>query len=478
MSGRILVVDDFLPNVKLLVAKLSSEYFDVITAQSGQEAIDKIKVEVPDLVLLDVMMPGMDGFECCKLIKADPATRHIPIVMVTALSDNLNKVKGLESGADDFLTKPVNDVALFARVRSLVRLKLMIDQWRLRENTSEQLGVLGQAAIPTDESTEKADVLVLTESRIEAGKIADTLSEDKGNIIAVDRASAALESAINKDFDLILISLSLRESDPLRMASQLRSHEATRQVPILMIGEEPDMDRIARGLELGCNDYLIRPIDRNELLARSRTQIQRKRYQERLRTNYEASLSMALTDSLTGLFNRRYLNAHIERTLRRSIENNRAVSVLMLDIDFFKTVNDTYGHDIGDEVLKELARRIGNNMRTSDLVARYGGEEFVVILPDTNRDSALAIAERLRCSIADVPFQISADVSSLDLTISIGVAEAASNGVTGLKVLKRADQALYDAKHAGRNRVMSRGKNSDEQAPTQTEGDELPADQS
>jgi two-component system cell cycle response regulator len=133
MSARVLVVDDVEVNVRLLEAKLSSEYFTVLTASSGSEALALAQSERPDIILLDVMMPEMDGFEACRRLKADPQTAEIPVVMVTALSETADRVRGLQSGADDFLTKPVNDVALFARVRSLVRLKRMMEEWRLRE---------------------------------------------------------------------------------------------------------------------------------------------------------------------------------------------------------------------------------------------------------------------------------------------------------------------------------------------------------
>src|SRR6266581_4735731 len=133
MSARVLVVDDVEANVKLLEAKLSSEYFDVLSAYSGRTALQIADTELPDVILLDVMMPRMDGFEVCRRLKANPRTADVPVVMVTALSDVANRLRGLEVGADDFLTKPVNDIALFARVRSLARLKRMRDELRLRE---------------------------------------------------------------------------------------------------------------------------------------------------------------------------------------------------------------------------------------------------------------------------------------------------------------------------------------------------------
>jgi two-component system cell cycle response regulator len=461
MSARVLVVDDVLPNVKLLAAKLTREYFDVVTANSGPEALERIKAQHPDIVLLDVMMPGMDGFEVCERIRADPATMHIPVIMVTALSDATDRVRGLEAGADDFLTKPVNDVALFARVRSLVRLKMMMDEWRLRESTSGQLGMLVSTDSVQTQTAEGARVLVVEDSAIDLDKINETLARDRNMVTDTDSCAAGLELALREEFDLIIVSLTLMREDGLRLCSQLRSQERSRQIPILLLADETDMDRVAKGLELGANDYLIKPIDRNELLARTRTQVRRKRYQDKLRANYEQSLSMALTDSLTGLFNRRYLSAHLPRLLDRSGGNAKPVSVLMFDIDHFKVVNDSWGHGVGDEVLKEVAGRASRNLRNFDLVARLGGEEFVVIMPDTDMTHAMLVAERLRKRIAETSFEVTAPVQKIDVTISIGVAvtdgrlDAEGKPESGEQLLRRADMALYQAKRAGRNRVVA-----------------------
>src|SRR5438132_13846685 len=172
MSARILVVDDVDINVKLLGAKLASEYFDVLTAANGPAALRICAAELPDLVLLDVMMPEMDGFEVCRRIKADPATADIPVVMVTALSDAADRLCGPEAAADDFLTKPVNDIALFARVRSLVRLKRMMEEWRLREGICGGFGGDDTAAA---EDVGPARILVIEEDEFAAARIAETL---------------------------------------------------------------------------------------------------------------------------------------------------------------------------------------------------------------------------------------------------------------------------------------------------------------
>ena len=420
MSARVLVVDDILPNVKLLEAKLTSEYYDVLTAMNGEEALRKVESESPDLVLLDIMMPGMDGFEVCTRIKANPKTAHVPVVMVTALTDAQDKVRGLEAGADDFLSKPINDVALMARVRSLVRLKMSTDEWRIRANTANQLGVADDAASAMSDAAENATILIVEDKDFELKKMQDTLAAGKHKVMAAETGAEAMELISTHDFDLMIVSLNLDHEDGLRLCSHLKSNERTRSVPLVMVGSDEDMKKIAHGLEIGAHDYILRPVDRNELLARVRTQIRRKRFQERLRATYEISLSMALTDSLTGLYNRRYLEVHLDKQLKNNEETKKALAVLMIDIDHFKPVNDTYGHKAGDEVLKIFAKRLMDNLRSFDMVARLGGEEFVAILPDVSEARAYMVAERLRRSIVEAPFDVGHPSGPIKISTSIG----------------------------------------------------------
>jgi two-component system cell cycle response regulator len=453
MSARVLVVDDILPNVKLLEAKLAGEYYDVLTATSGKEALEKVANDSPDIVLLDVMMPEMDGFEVCRQIKSNPAVAHIPVVMVTALTDAADRIKGLEAGADDFLSKPLNDTALMARVRSLVRLKMTVDEWKVRENTANQLGVVEGSANAMSEPVENARILVIEDQSYDAEKFALALKEDNDIVITAQSGMEALDRLKEADYDLLAVSLNLKNEDGLRLCSHLRSSERTRSVPILMIATEDDMARVAQGLEMGAHDYIHRPIDANELLARVRTQIRRKRFQERLRATYEISLSMALTDSLTGLYNRRYFEAHLQKLLQKSEENKKSLGILMMDIDHFKSFNDTYGHGVGDEVLKIFAQRVKDSLRSFDLVARLGGEEFVVILPDVSEDMAHVIAERLRRTIGDDPFIVNVPDGKVTVTTSIG--GTLIDGVIPTEaVLERADKALYEAKESGRNQTV------------------------
>jgi two-component system cell cycle response regulator len=452
MSARVLVVDDVDVNVRLLEAKLSSEYFTVLTASSGQEALQAVKSERPDIVLLDVMMPEMDGFEVCRRLKSDPKTADIPVIMVTALSEVSDRVRGLQAGADDFLTKPVNDVALFARVRSLVRLKRMTEEWRLREEVYGRFETGPREARPS-EDLRAARIVLWEENRFAADRLTEMLAPVAAEVLRPSSADE-LRGQVDSSVDLVILSLS-GQQDALRLLAQLRTADPHRFVPILLVADGEEVPRLAKGLDLGANDYIVRPIDRNELMARARTQIRRKRLQDGLVDNYQRSLALALTDGLTGLYNRRYLMAHLDGVMARSAEGPNGTALLMIDIDYFKRVNDTQGHAAGDAVLREVAGRIQRHVRSFDLVARYGGEEFVVVMPDTPLSVAALVAERLRTVIADKPVGLGDGAEEIPITVSIGIAMTRQKGDTGAALLQRADKALYSAKGAGRNCVFS-----------------------
>ncbi len=457
MTARVLVVDDLEPNVKLLEAKLRAEYFDVLTAFSGKEAVELAKSDQPDIILLDVMMPGMDGFEACRLIKDMPETAHIPIVMVTALDQQADRVAGLSAGADDFLTKPVEDLALFARVRSLTRLKVMTDELRMRYATGLNLGVVDQAELlAEDEDEGPPRVLILDDQPSQAERVREILDAEKFEAAVETDPEVAVSRVRAGDFDLVIVNMAIEAIDPLRLCSTIRSFEETRLTPMLAIVRQGDTRRLVRALDIGVNDYLTRPVDRHELSARVATQVRRKRYIDRLRCSFEASLEMAVTDQLTGLYNRRYLASHLTAMFERANWTSQPLSLMVLDLDHFKTINDTHGHDAGDKVLQEFADMIRNSVRAIDLACRFGGEEFLIAMPDTDKKFAAIVAERLREEVARRKVVVNGGRDELSVTVSIGIAstEDGPEDDNPQLLMKRADEALYVAKAGGRNRVI------------------------
>ncbi|MEC9250085.1 MAG: PleD family two-component system response regulator [Pseudomonadota bacterium] len=447
MSARILVVDDQPANVRMLEAKLLAEYYDVCTAQNGHDAIDLARREQPDLILLDIMMPGIDGYETCQRLKADRQTRHIPVIMVTALDQREDRIRGLECGADDFLTKPIDDVTLFARVRSLLRLKEVLDELRYREGGA----LAGIVADPMDLDAQPATALVVTSEERSGKRFARAFPDgvDASYELQPSEAVKRMQDGV----DLMLLDLTSPSFDGLRVCARVRSDTATRQVPVVAIVNPDDVKTAVKALELGANDIVYRPVDASELAARVRTQLRRKRYADKLRNRLDESLNMAITDALTGLHNRRFIESRLRQAVDSANSGGAPVSVLLLDIDYFKRINDTHGHEAGDVVLKVFAERLTSQLRALDIAARFGGEEFVILMPGSGLAEAELAAERMRRNVANTPFKLAADLE-LPVTVSIGLAQASSGEVME-SLLRRADAALYQAKTDGRNRVQA-----------------------
>ncbi|WP_343895157.1 PleD family two-component system response regulator [Craurococcus roseus] len=442
MSARVLVVDDIPVNRRLLEAKLAAEFFEVTMAASGAEALAVAAQWSPDVILLDVMMPEMDGFETCRALKANPGTAHIPVVMVTALIDRSERVRGLEAGADDFLSKPVDDVTLFARLRALLRVKQVQDAWRLRAEIARQLGV--EPPVTPEAAVAGSAVLVLADDA-EAAEVGSCLVADGAVPALVSRPEEAEAALTTGRFDLAILCLPATGMEHLRFASRMKAQHATRDLPVLLVADPAQRDLVLRGFEIGASDYVLRPVDGNELRARARNQIRRRRYEERLRTDLDRSLELAVSDPLTGLRNRRFVQHHLEAALRAG-----DVAVMMIDVDRFKAINDGHGHAGGDKVLQEVAERLRSQLRAADVVARFGGEEFLVVLADAPPEEAVAIAERLRAALERTP--IPTGQGEVSVTVSVGLA-ITPTGVSASEAIAAADVALYRAKSLGRNRV-------------------------
>jgi two-component system, cell cycle response regulator len=448
MTARILIVDDVPANTRLLEAKLSAEYYQVASARDGFEAIRQARAWQPDLILLDVMMPGMDGYECCRHLKENENTLHIPVVMVTALGDSAERLRGLEAGADDFLTKPVEYDTLMARVRSLVRLKRLLDEWRARGETARALGLTAHNdGIP---DVNGARALVIDEWELNGDVILRALAREGIKADPMRTGAEVIEAASRHTYDLIVISLQLAEEDSLKLVSALRAADTTHETPLLLVAESSERERVLRGFELGASDWLAMPVDENELRARARNQIRRKFYQDRFRSDLTSALELALTDPLTSLYNQRYLRRHLTGLMQSG--QGRPIALLMIDVDHFKKVNDQYGHANGDQALRLIAEVFRENIRAFDSLARYGGEEFVVVMPGSNPEDAAAAAERLRMAVETVVFEPNPGQRH-KLSVSVGVSCTSDDVSTPERLLHTADLALYEAKHGGRNRV-------------------------
>lgn len=446
MSARILVVDDLAPNLHLIQAKLAAEYYDVLTARSGEEALEIAAVEKLDLILMDAIMPGMNGFDACRRLKARPGTWHVPVIMVTALEETKDRVRGLEAGADDFITKPIDDFNLMTRVKSLLRLKMVTDQ--LLSHTGHTI----ENSRPVMETIDqkKGKILVVEDHPRRAEKITRSLLAHDVRVVADPKEAIQLAKG---NTDLVVVSLVSDSFDGLRVCASLRFNAESRDIPILVIDDPENQTRLVRAYDIGVNDTVLRPIEPQEIGARISTQLRRKFYADSLRENFNENLEMVVADPLTGLGNRRYFDRSVE-PLIDALESGAVTpfTIILFDIDHFKRVNDILGHDMGDHILKEVAARLVTNMRAIDIVSRYGGEEFMIAMPETTEADGYAAADRIRALIAGTPIFV--DNEALTITMSAGVSQA-QPGEPMRETQKRADTALYKAKHAGRNQVIA-----------------------
>ncbi len=321
----------------------------------------------------------------------------------------------------------------------------------MRALTSKEIGIRSPEREAVIETGRGGRMLIVDERPSSYQRMVETLSAEHAVDVEPERGAVPRRRGQLRPGNRVAGLAEFRwaalvQPDPLARAHAQRA--------VLAVAEADNNQRLMRGLEIGVNDYLIRPIDKNRMLARLRTQIKKKRYSERLRDNVEASIEMAITDALTGLFNRCYMETHLATLIEQAAAREKPLSVLVVDIDYFKAINDSHGHDAGDDVLREFALRIRKSIRNVDLACRYGGEEFVIVMPETDMAVATTVAERLRRRIASEPFAIQDGARNLDVTISIGIAALADVADTAAAVLKRADTALYRAKRDGRNRVV------------------------
>ncbi len=300
-------------------------------------------------------------------------------------------------------------------------------------------------------------ILLVEDDKLQAKTTKEYLEKAGHEIVGVENGKAAIKSAKTSSFDLIVLDLVLPDLDGNEVCRWLKSNKDTQDIPIIILSARDSTREKVYGLEAGADDYLPKPYDASELKARIYACLRTKVLQDELREKnrqLEEVLSqmetLAMTDQLTGLFNRRFFESIIEKEFSKTVRYKHPMSCLMIDIDHFKRINDEYGHHAGDQVLKEISQVMKNCFREADTVARWGGEEFIILLPETTKENALQVASRLLISVSTFKF------SSLPggITVSIGLASIPEPAVdTSEKLIAASDRALYEAKTKGRNRI-------------------------
>lgn len=460
MPGRILIVDSVATNRTVLKVKMHAAQFTVDACANRADAEAAILKNPPDLILLNLSDPTEDRHSFCRALRSAAETAAIAIIAVSVTDTSKARFAALDAGADDVLPRPINDALLLARIRSLLRARSTTQEMVLRDSTSRTLGFEEIAT----EFEAAAHVSVLTSvPETQSHVLAILRAGLRHNVRSLDPAAVLRESASSPTPDLFVIDAtdtSIDHSTLFGLVSDLRSRAQTRLATQMIIAPKDVPEIAAMFLDLGADDVVPAGTCAGEVTLRAKALIRRKQQQDRLRDTVRNGLHAAVTDPLTGLYNRRYVESHLARLAQQSCNSGRALAVMMIDIDHFKTINDTYGHAAGDMVLVALAKRLRENLRAIDLVARMGGEEFLVAMPRTSAKQARLAADRLRRLIKNTLFATGPDDAQVQITVSVGVAVSAKTGPKKrslVQICDHADAALYAAKSAGRNKVAMSG---------------------
>jgi two-component system cell cycle response regulator len=448
MTAKILIVDDLKFNIDLLEEKLQIEFYEIHRAYNGQDAISKAISIKPDIILMDIMMPIMDGFCATKAIRKTPEISYIPIIIITALSSVEDKVNSFIYGADDHMNKPINYSLLKLRIKSLIRMISSIEDFILRAGIGENLQNLLCAPL-LDVEIANSKILLIDDSEL-IHSIYDKLERKNIIVDICKNPDQAVQKCLKDNYSLIIINSEIVDCNAIDIAVKIRNQIKLKHIPILMIIDEYDEDTLIKNLEIGINDYFITPGETRELIVKSIAQVKKFHYIQNLKSTY---LKDANIDELTQLYNRRYLEIYF-KSLIKQLQNNEKVSIIcIIDIDNFKQLNDTWGHITGDEILKSIASILKNNIRSSDFIARIGGEEFIIILHHLTKLEVKSVIEKLSKNILETKFSDYSKIKTIKCTISAGIADI-NPGDTLAEAVNRADRNLYKAKSSGKNTVI------------------------
>lgn len=453
-GAKILIVDDDPVNVKLIKGILARGGYKLFVAASGEQALEIVKEHQPDLILLDIMMPGIDGYEVTRQVRANPESDQIPIILVTALDSDTDKIKGKDAGAEEFLTKPVNPMEVETRVISMLKLKRYRDQLDIRSQSQGHVVDLSPKDESQDPKENTTGQILVVEDNVKDRKL---LLNDLGELaqhvtVAVD-GRQALEKLTEDSFDLAIVDVLLPEIDGFQICKHVKTNDEIKDTQMLLVSCLSDTENKIRAVEIGTDDYLIKPYNAQELQVRVRALLKKKQYLDKLKSQYESALNSAMMDGLTRLYNHIYFKRFLTLEILRSQRQGHQTSLLIIDIDDFKQVNDTLGHAAGDAILKAFGDLLKKTIREIDVAARYGGDEFVVVLPYGDRQALTEVGNRVCQATEQMSLPEQFEKSIPHATVSLGGAVFPDDAKTMDDLIEAADYMLYKAKRSGKNQV-------------------------
>lgn len=466
MPGRVLIIDDLATNRIILKVKLSAAYYEVVQAASPEDAVAQMSTLRPDLILLgshvadrqkhdDTNTPQAHALahSIQMLQKRDDGAAPTPVVvMVGDDADKGTRIRALQAGATDVLARSLDDQILLAKMRSLMRQRISDQELRQHSLSANALGF----AEAQQGFAATGQIVLVTENKPAARTMRTRLAPHSKHTLHIKNSGEIMGKAQMQGADLFIIHVQPgEEANGLRLLSELRANSRARACPIVALLPACSSAITANLLDLGAEDVMCLAMHPHEIALRLNEQIARKWDADRLRDQMNDGLQAAVIDDLTGIYNRRYAMSYLDRLIRSPENASRTFAVMIADLDYFKQINDTYGHPGGDAVLRRVAQLLRNHLGKHDLVARIGGEEFLIVVPDADQSVANEIATQLCALVRDTPITLPGQRGSAHVTISIGLAAGTVHYASAQDILSQADRALYQSKAAGRNTVRA-----------------------
>lgn len=424
----VLLLSSSRETITAVASQLDYELFNLLITTREEEAIEAIRRGWADVLIFEPL--NQQDHSGCLATFLQEQGETLPLILITGPGETFPDCPWLR--VYEVLPKPINSLELSARLKSVVTLR------QLEKQLADQPLAPGRAGL----------VLLVEDSPLQRKILAGYLTGEGIEVITASDGEEALRVAEKQKPDLVLLDIVLPGMDGFEVCRHIKDNPGLKDTPVVFITSRQGREERIRGLECGADDFLIKPVDKRELLIRTRSLLRRKQLMDTL-------VNQASRDPLTGLYNRRQLALDLQRELSRAKRYSTPLALIMADVDFFKNYNDTNGHLAGDEILRQLAGLFVSNTRDMDTVYRYGGEEFIILLPQTDLAGAVAVAEKLRQKVEKHSFPHGEKQPGGRLTISLGVAVYPDHAKDAQGLILGADRAMYRAKKEGRNRYAT-----------------------
>jgi len=491
-TQKILIIEDNKLNLKLIRTILLISNFKVYEAENAEIGFQIIEEHRPDIILMDIQLPGMDGLTATRRIKATEAYKDIPVIALTAKAMEGDEQKALAAGCDGYIVKPINTQGFISTLNDCMQnaiQKRPNQATKTQPKDTQNVHTLDHRIKNIEDAfSQRRKILIVDDEPLNVQLMEKQLAEYSYDTISAYCGEDALDIVEKELPDLIILDIVMPGIDGFEVVRAVRANKRTADIPIILCTVLNSKEQRIRGLNLGADEFLNKPIMFEELVARVRSLIRIKAYQEQIKgyetiretfaslqyesgasetennehnkTNdkkmyrFENALHSALTDPLTTLYNQNYFLHFLEKELQRVKRNKIPLSLMMINIDDFRTINKTLGKSVGDVILKDIGILLSKSIRDVDIAARYSEDVFAIILPYTDETGASIVSERLRSQIASHNYTFPEIDHDFDITVSIGVLICQNNPLGKTAMVQHAEELIQASKNESKNKVL------------------------